>query len=170
MVIDFKPVDNSEKETIPDPGEVKETASGGIRIGRSRITATNKKTTQSSTNASSTAPTATTASSDLERLRSAIQSLVQNTGPLGTCMDFILEDVGLMASELNRWEEECRKYEMELEADKRKTENILKPLQLELIDLDQQVKEKIAKISAMKANIAQNEARIQQQLKLVATT
>jgi hypothetical protein len=36
-------------------------------------------------------------------------------------MDFILEDVGLMASELNRWEEECRKYEMELEADKRKT-------------------------------------------------
>lgn len=42
-------------------------------------------------------------------MRSAIQSLVQQTGPLGTCMDFIQEDISLMNAELHKWEEECRK-------------------------------------------------------------
>lgn len=44
---------------------------------------------------------------DMERLRGAIQVLVQHTGPLGTCMDFIQEDIGLMSAELHRWEDEC---------------------------------------------------------------
>lgn len=46
---------------------------------------------------------------DIERLRKAVQSLVQHTGPLGSCMDYVQEDVSIMASELHRWEEECRK-------------------------------------------------------------
>ena len=46
---------------------------------------------------------------DLEKMRSSIQVLVQHTGPLGTCMDYIQEDVSLMTAELHRWEEECRK-------------------------------------------------------------
>jgi hypothetical protein len=33
---------------------------------------------------------------DMERLRAAIQVLVQHTGPLGTCMDYIQEDISLM--------------------------------------------------------------------------
>lgn len=49
------------------------------------------------------------AEGDIDRMRSAIQALVQHTGPLGTCMDFIQEDVGLMSAELHKWEEECRK-------------------------------------------------------------
>ena len=106
---------------------------------------------------------------DIDRIRTAIQTLVQHTGPLGTCMDFIHEDVGLMASELNRWEEECRKYEFELESEKKKSEGILRSFQLELSDLEDQVKDRIAQVSAMKASIARNEARIQQQLKYVAT-
>jgi hypothetical protein len=47
--------------------------------------------------------------SDLGKIRSSIQLLVQHTGPLGTCMDYIQEDVSLMTAELHRWEEECRK-------------------------------------------------------------
>lgn len=46
---------------------------------------------------------------DLEKMRGSIQVLVQHTGPLGTCMDYIQEDVSLMTAELHRWEEECRK-------------------------------------------------------------
>jgi hypothetical protein len=49
-------------------------------------------------------------SGDVERLRKAVQTLVQHTGPLGTCMDYVQEDVGIMTTELHRWEEECRKY------------------------------------------------------------
>ena len=108
--------------------------------------------------------------SDIERLRGAIQSLVQHTGPLGTCMDFIHEDVGLMASELNRWEEECRKYEIELQEERRKSENMLKPTQLELSELDESIKDKINQVSALKASIARNEERIQQQLRFVSTS
>ena len=108
--------------------------------------------------------------SDIERLREAIQSLVQHTGPLGTCMDFIHEDVGLMASEFNRWEEECRKYEIELQEERRKSESVLKPMQLELSELEESVKDKISQVSALKASIARNEERIQQQLRFVSTS
>jgi hypothetical protein len=44
-------------------------------------------------------------------LRKAVQVLVQHTGPLGTCMDYVQEDVGFMTAELHRWEEECQKYD-----------------------------------------------------------
>ena len=84
-------------------------------------------------------------------------------------MDFIHEDVGLMASELNRWEEECRKYDIDLEAERRKTDLMLKPLLMELSDIDEQVKEQNARITALKASIAKNESRIQQQLKFVSS-
>lgn len=50
-----------------------------------------------------------TGTSDIDRIRKAVQVLVQHTGPLGTCMDYIQEDITLMTSELHRWEEECQK-------------------------------------------------------------
>lgn len=46
---------------------------------------------------------------DLAKMRGSIQTLVQHTGPLGTCMDYVQEDISLMTAELHRWEEECRK-------------------------------------------------------------
>lgn len=45
----------------------------------------------------------------MKRLRSSIQVLVQHTGPLGNCMDYIQEDLSMMTAELHRWEEESRK-------------------------------------------------------------
>lgn len=55
------------------------------------------------------ASAATVPESNLEKMRASIQVLVQHTGPLGTCMDYIQEDISLMTSELHKWEEECRK-------------------------------------------------------------
>jgi len=49
------------------------------------------------------------AAGDMEKLREAVQLLVQHTRPLGTCMDFVQDDVSIMTSELARWEQECRK-------------------------------------------------------------
>eukprot|EP00595_Chromulina_sp_UTEXLB2642_P002924 CAMPEP_0196766108 /NCGR_PEP_ID=MMETSP1095-20130614/18631_1 /TAXON_ID=96789 ORGANISM="Chromulina nebulosa, Strain UTEXLB2642" /NCGR_SAMPLE_ID=MMETSP1095 /ASSEMBLY_ACC=CAM_ASM_000446 /LENGTH=658 /DNA_ID=CAMNT_0042126301 /DNA_START=118 /DNA_END=2091 /DNA_ORIENTATION=- len=98
--------------------------------------------------------------SDIERVRSAIQLLVQNTGPLGVCMDYIQEDVGLMATELRKWEEECRKYEDLLAVETLKTRDALQPLQSELADIEEQIGDHIAKISSMKATIARNDDNI----------
>ena len=147
---------------------------GGIRLGRLKKTGIDKKGQSVVSASGAVGPVGSTgggslAPSDLERLRASIQALVQQIGPLGTCMDFIHEDVGLMASELNRWEEECRKYDVDLEAEKRKTDIMMKPLQMELSDIEEQVKEQAARITAMKASIAKNENKIQQQLKFVAT-
>ena len=60
---------------------------GGIRLMRSK--GKGSAASQSETpSASSAGPTVST-EADMARLRTSIQSLVQHTGPLGTCMDFI---------------------------------------------------------------------------------
>lgn len=48
--------------------------------------------------------------SDIGRLRSAIQTLVQHTVPLGSAMEFIQDDVEVMLAEQRKWEEETRRY------------------------------------------------------------
>ncbi len=109
------------------------------------------------------------AENDLGKIRSSIQTLVQHTGPLGTCMDYIQEDISLMTAELHRWEEECRRYEADYEENKRKTKETLHPLKVELADIEDQIIEQIAKISAKKAAVSRNDEKIQQVLKLIAT-
>ena len=90
----------------PEAEEGKDNAAGksstGIKLGRLRKTGVEKK-------AAAGASSASTGSGDIERLRKAVQVLVQHTGPLGTCMDYIQEDISLMTAELHRWEEECQK-------------------------------------------------------------
>eukprot|EP00602_Paraphysomonas_sp_CaronLab_P009121 CAMPEP_0185026164 /NCGR_PEP_ID=MMETSP1103-20130426/10127_1 /TAXON_ID=36769 /ORGANISM="Paraphysomonas bandaiensis, Strain Caron Lab Isolate" /LENGTH=674 /DNA_ID=CAMNT_0027559655 /DNA_START=162 /DNA_END=2186 /DNA_ORIENTATION=+ len=133
---------------------------GGIRLGRLRKTGMGDKKGSAATSSGA---------GDIERLRKAVQILVQHTGPLGTCMDYIQEDVGIMTMELHRWEEECRKYEIEVENQKRQTQEALVPLQRELSDLEEQIQEQKMKVSVTKASIAKNENRIQQILRLTAT-
>jgi TRAF3-interacting protein 1 len=147
-----------------DMGDEKEdkenTKTGGIRLGRLRKTGLDKKGVSGK---------GVSSGSDIERLRKAVQVLVQHTGPLGTCMDYIQEDVSIMTTELHRWEEDCRKYEIEVETQKKKTEEILNPLQRELDEVHLQIQEQQLKVSVTKATIAKNEARIQQILRLTAT-
>lgn len=45
-----------------------------------------------------------------------------------------------MSSELKRWEEDCRKYEVEYEEAKKKTKESLYPLKQELSNLEDQVR------------------------------
>ena len=153
----------SEQKEAADESK-KEEDVRGIRIGKLRKTGTDKngKATGSAT--------ANFGEGDMERLRSAIQVLVQHTGPLGTCMDYVQEDISLMTGELHKWGEECRKYEGEMEIEKKKSADLLRPLQVEYAELEEQLLEQKAKISSTKASIARNDERIQQILKLVASS
>ena len=173
---------------------------GGIRLGRLRKTGVEKK--------GSISTTAVLAEGDIERLRAAVQVLVQHTGPLGSCLDFLQEDVGLMTAELRRWEEEARRYEVRADAERQRSQEILHPLQAELLDIDEQVRalhthmspsplpflhsfnssstfppplcprarlsrqihEQVVRISSTKANIARNEERLVQLLKLMSSS
>ena len=172
-------VDEKEVPDAPNNKDSEEVQGSGIRLGARLGRKSVRKTggrdrdsggAKSGGSVPSVGSGSTHTPQDINRLRSAIQVLVQHTGPLGTCMDFIQEDVGLMSAELHRWEDECRKFEAEVEMEKKKSEDLLRPLTLELKDLDEQVNESISKISALKAQIARNENKVQQILKLVATS
>jgi lipid II:glycine glycyltransferase (peptidoglycan interpeptide bridge formation enzyme) len=84
-------------------------------------------------------------------------------------MDYIQEDISMMNSELHRWEDECRKYEIEYEESRKKTKESLQPLKLELKDLEDEIALQIAKISTAKAATARRDGEIQQILKLISS-
>jgi len=134
---------------------------GGIRLGRLRKTGMEKK--------GSSADLPQLGEGDLERLRQSIQTLVQHTGPLGGCLDYLQEDVGLMTIELRKWEDECRKFEGRVEKEQAKSAEVLYPLTAQLTELEAQIAERVSQISSAKANIARNEDRLLQLLRLVST-
>eukprot|EP01035_Chromulina_nebulosa_P019423 gene19423-25301_t len=130
----------------PEESKVAEESKGtGIRLGKIKKTG-DKKGTAISTSAPSGGFTSFN-ESDIER-----------------------EDVGLMAIELRKWEDEFRKYEDLLAAETLKTRDALQPLQSELADIEEQIGDHIAKISSMKATIARNDENIQKVLRIVANS
>ncbi len=54
----------------------------------------------------------------------------------------------------------------QLEREKRLTDEALRPLQMQLLDLNEQLKESAAKTSALKAKISKNDMNIQQVLQM----
>ncbi len=153
-------VDNDETGPASDTNNK---SGSGIRLGRLKKSGTEKK---AGTSQGSGAPIG---EGDIERIRTSIQQLVQHTGPLGACMDYIQEDVGLMTTELHKWEDECRKYESIVDQERRKSREILHNLHREQSEVEDQINEQVTKISSLKASIARNDEKIQQLLKLIAT-
>lgn len=149
----------SDAESKIDPADDGKSTNSGIRLGRLRKTGADKK-----------GGATTIGPGDIEKLRATVQVLVQHTGPLGSCMDFIQEDVGVMTSELRRWEEDCVKYETRLEEEKLKTQALLKPLNMELLEMTEQVNEQQERISSLKACIARKEEMILLNLKQVVSS
>jgi hypothetical protein len=102
----------STNESKEEPAAV---TGGGIRLGSKRkgnnntTSALHPSSNSSITNNTNNNPNNSSSEADMERLRTSVQSLVQHIGPLGGCMDFILEDVETMAAEMRKWEEEARK-------------------------------------------------------------
>ena len=66
---------------------------GGIRLGRLRKTGNDKKSSSSAATGGNDMPQL--GESDMERLRTSIQTLVQHTGPLGGCLDYLQVSVVL---------------------------------------------------------------------------
>mmetsp|Transcript_31387 Transcript_31387/g.40361 ORF Transcript_31387/g.40361 Transcript_31387/m.40361 type:complete len:697 (-) Transcript_31387:114-2204(-) len=130
---------------------------GGIRLGRIKKTEASKaKKSMSSWS-----------EADIEQLRVSVQRLCQSTNPLGKCMDFVHEDLSAMSKEYERWQTEYRTKVEQLEREKKVTEESLQPLHLRLLELNEQHKESVSKIGALKAKVAKNDSRIEQILQLV---
>lgn len=106
---------------------------------------------------------------DVEKLRSAIQRLCQSTNPLGKCMDYVNEDMDVMKSELQQWKTEAKRRSTALEEERATTEEVLQPLTKQLAEADQLIADQMSKINAVKANIAKNDVRIQELLRMVVS-
>lgn len=128
---------------------------GGIRLGRLKKSSKEKKGTYGFTE------------SEITELRRSIQVLCQATNPLGKCMDHVHDDMEMMNKELEQWKAEYRRNVELMEEESKSTEESLQPLNMQLMEVDQQVEEMVKKINAVQANISKNDARVAQLLRMV---
>ncbi|KAM9851296.1 TRAF3-interacting protein 1 [Aulostomus maculatus] len=98
---------------------------------------------------------------EIERLRSSIQTVCRSTLPLGKIMDYIQEDMDAMQAELHTWQRENKKHAQALLQEQRATDRAVEPLQAELAELEQLIKDQQDKICAVRSNILKNEEKIQ---------
>lgn len=60
-----------------------------------------------------------TVKQELEKLCSSIQMVCSSTLPLGTCMNYVQEDMDAMQAELHTWREQNREYTRSLQQEQR---------------------------------------------------
>ncbi|CBJ27366.1 conserved unknown protein [Ectocarpus siliculosus] len=156
---------------------------GGIRMGR--LGGVGRRNSGSLSSTAATAATAAGGGSklaggggggsgygdaDVAKLKDAIQTLCQSTHPLGKCMDFVHEDLSLMSQEMDRWRALHKVKADALESERAATEAFLQPLQSQLRDLEDQLKESSMKIDGVKAGISVNDKKINSLLKMMVTS
>ncbi|XP_008400455.1 TRAF3-interacting protein 1 isoform X8 [Poecilia reticulata] len=98
---------------------------------------------------------------EIDRLRSSIQMVCRSSLPLGKIMDYIQEDVDAMQAELQSWRRENKEHAQALLQEQRVTDRVVEPLNAELVELDQLIKDQQDKICAVKSNILKNDEKIQ---------
>ena len=108
--------------------------------------------------------------SELSSLRESIQTLCQNTNPLGKTMDYIQEDLENMHKELEQWKGERRRRAVEHEELDKSTEDALGPLSDAHAKAKEGVVEQQSKIIAIKAQIMSNDSQIQNMLRMVVSS
>ncbi|XP_029081150.1 TRAF3-interacting protein 1 isoform X1 [Monodon monoceros] len=100
-------------------------------------------------------------SKEIEKLRVSIQTLCRSALPLGKIMDYIQEDVDAMQNELQLWHSENQQHAEALRKEQSITDCALEPLEVELAELEQLVRDQQDRICAVKASILKNEEKIQ---------
>ena len=107
---------------------------------------------------------------DIEFMKKAIQILCQSTNPLGKSIDFVTDDIDSMSAEYEYWRKESLSCRSRLEEQQRITEEVVQPLQDQLADIEEKIKEQQSKINAIKSQIMHNDISIQNLLYSVIQT
>ncbi|KAJ8566442.1 hypothetical protein ON010_g6681 [Phytophthora cinnamomi] len=106
---------------------------------------------------------------EMNALRADIQRLCQAANPVGKSVEFVHEDLDAMSKELEFWRKEYARKRDALADEQKRTEEALQPLQAQLREVEEQVKEQLHKINSLKAVIAKNEEKTQQLLRMVVS-
>ena len=107
---------------------------------------------------------------DIEFMKKAIQILCQSTNPLGKSIDFVTDDIDSMSKEYEYWRRESTSCQSKLEEQQKITEEVIQPLQDQLAELEERIKEQHSKINAIKSQIMHNDISIQNLLFSVIQT
>lgn len=160
LVRDILKDQNAEEEQARKQREEEEQANEaetGIRLGR------RKKSLKDRSKGS------TSNLAEMNELRSNIQKICQAANPVGKGIEFVHEDLDAMSKELEYWKKEYAKKRDAYDEEKKKTDEALQPLQMQLLEVDEQIKEQIHKINSLKATIAKNEEKTQKLLRMVVS-
>jgi septal ring factor EnvC (AmiA/AmiB activator) len=98
---------------------------------------------------------------DVEFMKKAIQMLCQSTNPLGKSIDFVTDDVDSMSKEYEKWRKESISCTSGLEDQIKITEEATAPLNNQLAELEEKIREQQNKIAAAKALVMRNDITIQ---------
>ncbi|KAM9859943.1 TRAF3-interacting protein 1-like [Aulostomus maculatus] len=101
---------------------------------------------------------------EMEQLLSSIQTVCCSILPLREIMDHLQEDMEAMQAELHTWQRENKKYTEALQQEQRVTDEAMEPLQAELAELEQLIKDQQDKICVTKCNIMKNDEKINKML------
>ncbi|KAG7383797.1 TRAF3-interacting protein 1 [Phytophthora boehmeriae] len=137
-------------------------AETGIRLGRRTKSFKPDRTKSSNTAAASSL-------AEMNALRADIQRLCQAANPVGKSVEFVHEDLDAMSKELEFWRKEYARKRDALVDEQKHTEEALQPLQIQLREVEEQVKEQLHKINTLKAVISKNEEKTQQLLRMVVS-
>ncbi|ESO96423.1 hypothetical protein LOTGIDRAFT_159832 [Lottia gigantea] len=105
---------------------------------------------------------------EIDKLRSSIQSLTRSANPLGKIMDYVQEDLDSMQKELEKWKGENKEHALELKREKSVTDRAIEPLQAQLDELDQAIRDQLDASATVKSNIIKNDQKIEKMLKSIA--
>lgn len=99
-----------------------------------------------------------------------IQSICQNTAPLGKSIEFINDDVEAMNRELTGWRKQYNASKAKTQNESKLTEEALLPIYDKIHEIEEQILDQKAKIQTTKAQILKNDSIIHDLLMSVVTT
>ena len=98
---------------------------------------------------------------DLEAIKEYVQQITKNCNPLGKLVDSLWDDIESMNKELANWINENKKYKDRYDAEMKKSDETLLPLQNELLELEDSIRDEQTQIKAIKSRLIKNEKIIQ---------
>ena len=99
-----------------------------------------------------------------------IQSICQNTAPLGKSIEFINDDVDAMNKELTAWRKQYNASKAKTANEAKLTEEALMPIYDKIHEIEEQILDQKSKAQTLKSQILKNDSTIRDLLMSVVTT
>ena len=98
---------------------------------------------------------------DLEAIKEYVQQITKSCNPLGKLVDILGDDINSMNKELAMWIKDNKIYKDKYDDEMKKSDETLLPLQNELLELEDSIRDEQTQIKAIKSRLIKNEKIIQ---------